>query len=235
MNGVDNLNNLSKRKLFLVLALHRSGSSAVAGVLDLLGVNMGDNLLAATPANAKGYFENVNFVMTNEKILEVLNMTWMTPRLRRKNFESEFQLVQSKLLLDECKNVFSKEIKLIWGLKDPRILLTFDVWKSYLEETSNITYIFVWRPLDESIKSLAYRDNIDLKLAKDILNIYYKNLIYYREELQKTNEDIVDIYFKDLLKEPEIFVQKINLRLNQDNNYNLNLIKEFLDIDLKHF
>ncbi|WP_255286909.1 sulfotransferase family protein [Bacillus toyonensis] len=229
------MNNLSKRKLFLVLALHRSGSSAVAGVLDLLGVNMGDNLLAATPANAKGYFENVNFVMTNEKILEVLNMTWMTPRLRRKNFESEFQLVQSKLLLDECKNVFSKEIKLIWGLKDPRILLTFDVWKSYLEETSNITYIFVWRPLDESIKSLAYRDNIDLKLAKDILNIYYKNLIYYREELQKTNEDIVDIYFKDLLKEPEIFVQKINLRLNQDNNYNLNLIKEFLDIDLKHF
>ncbi|WP_234785694.1 sulfotransferase family protein [Bacillus mycoides] len=229
------MNDLPKGKLFLVLALHRSGSSAVAGVLDLLGVNMGDNLLEATPANVKGYFENINFVMLNEKILEVLNMTWMTPRLRRKIFESEFQLVQSELLLDECKSLFSKEVKLIWGLKDPRILLTFDFWKSYLEEISDITYVFVWRPVEESIKSLSYRDNIDLKLAKDILNVYYKNLIYYREELKRTNNDIVDIHFKDLLKDPGIFVEKINLRLNQDHNYNLDLIKDFLDIDLKHF
>ena len=35
------MNNSSKSKLFLILALHRSGSSAVAGVLDLLGVDMG--------------------------------------------------------------------------------------------------------------------------------------------------------------------------------------------------
>ncbi|MCD4646222.1 glycosyl transferase group 1 [Bacillus mycoides] len=229
------MNDFSKRKLFLVLAIHRSGSSSVAGVLDLLGVNMGDNMLEATPANVKGYFENVNYISINEKILEVLNMTWMTPRLRRKIFESEYQLVQSKLLLDESKSIFSKEIKSIWGLKDPRILLTFDVWKSYLEEISDITYVFVWRPLEESIRSLAYRDNIDLKLAKDTLNVYYKNFIYYREELQRTNQDIVDIHFKDLLKNPEIFVEKINLRLNQDYNYNLDLIKAFLDIDLKHF
>ncbi|MFZ7805669.1 hypothetical protein [Bacillus thuringiensis] len=51
------MNNLSKSKLFLILALHRSGSSAVAGVLDLLGVDMGDNLLPATPANPKGFLK----------------------------------------------------------------------------------------------------------------------------------------------------------------------------------
>ncbi|MES9754002.1 sulfotransferase family protein, partial [Bacillus wiedmannii] len=115
------MTELSKRKLFLVLASHRSGSSAVAGVLALLGINMGEDLLQATPANVKGFFENVNFVVINEKILEMLNMTWMTPRLRRKIFESEYQLVQSKLLLNEYKSVFNKEMKSIWGLKDPRI------------------------------------------------------------------------------------------------------------------
>ncbi|PHC03857.1 sulfotransferase family protein, partial [Bacillus toyonensis] len=184
------MNKFSKRKLFLVIAIHRSGSSAVAGVLDLLGVNMGNNLLKATPANVKGFFENVNFIMINEKILEILNMTWMTPRLRREIFESEYQLLQSKLLLDASKSIFNKEMKPIWGLKDPRILLTFDVWKSYLEDTSDITYIFVWRPLEESIKSLSYRDNIDLKLANDTLKIYYKNFIYYRTELKRRNNDI---------------------------------------------
>ncbi|MBF7156036.1 sulfotransferase family protein [Bacillus albus] len=234
MEGII-LTELSNRKLFLVLASHRSGSSAVAGVLDLLGVNMGEDLLQATPANVKGFFENVNFVVINEKILEMLNMTWMTPRLRRKIFESEYQLVQSKLLLNEYKSLFNKEMKSIWGLKDPRILLTFDVWKSYLEETSDITYVFVWRPLEESIKSLSYRDNIDLELAVDTLKIYYKNFICYRAELKRTNNDIVDIHFNDLLENPEIFVEEINLRLNQEHNYNLDLVKDFLDIDLKHF
>lgn len=49
----------------MILALHRSGSSAVAGVLDLLGVDMGDNLLPATPANPKVFFENIDVILLN--------------------------------------------------------------------------------------------------------------------------------------------------------------------------
>ncbi|MGX5386316.1 sulfotransferase family protein [Bacillus thuringiensis] len=229
------MNMSSKSKLFLILALHRSGSSAVAGVLDLLGVDMGDNLLPATPANPKGFFENIDVVLLNDKILERLSMTWYAPRLRREILTSKSQLTESKLLLEKHINLFRKEKKSIWGLKDPRMLLTLDVWKSYLEEFSKVTYIFVNRPLEESVKSLSYRDNINLNQATKILNIYYKNLIYYRTELLGQKKDIIDINFKNLLEEPEIFVKKMNCRLNQDDDYNLDLIKIFLDIRLKNF
>lgn len=162
------MNNLSKSKLFLILALHRSGSSAVAGVLDLLGVDMGDNLLPATPANPKGFFENIDVVLLNDKILERLSMTWYAPRLRREILTSKSQLTESKLLLEKHINLFRKEKKSIWGLKDPRMLLTLDVWKSYLEEFSKITYIFVNRHLEEYVKSISYRDNINLNQATKI-------------------------------------------------------------------
>jgi hypothetical protein len=229
------MNNLSKNKLFLILALHRSGSSAVAGVLDLLGVDMGDNLLPATPANPKGFFENIDVILLNDKILDRLSMTWYRPRPRREILTSKSQITECKLLLEKHINLLKKEKKSIWGLKDPRMLLTLDVWKSYLEEFSKVTYVFVNRPLDESIKSLSYRDNMNLKQATKILNIYYKNLIYYRTELLNKKKDIVDINFKNLLDEPEIFVKKMNYRLNQDDDYNLDLIKSFLDISLKTF
>ncbi|MFZ7805670.1 hypothetical protein [Bacillus thuringiensis] len=162
-------------------------------------------------------------------------MTWYAPRLRREILTSKSQLTESKLLLEKHINLFRKEKKSIWGLKDPRMLLTLDVWKSYLEEFSKVTYIFVNRPLEESVKSLSYRDNINLNQATKILNIYYKNLIYYRTELLGQKKDIIDINFKNLLEEPEIFVKKMNCRLNQDDDYNLDLIKIFLDIRLKNF
>ena len=110
-------------------------------------------------------------------------MTWYAPRLRREILTSKSQLTESKLLLEQYINLFRKKKKTIWGLKDPRMLLTLDVWKSYLEKFSKVTYIFVNRPLEESVKSLSYRDNINLNQATKILNIYYKNLIYYRTEL----------------------------------------------------
>ncbi|PGM86346.1 sulfotransferase family protein [Bacillus cereus] len=228
------MNTLKKSKLFLVLTIHRSGSSAVAGVLNILGVHMGQNLLQASPANAKGCFENINFILLNEKILEIFNVTWGTPCSRREMLISKEQLIKSQHLL-HTSQFFNNEIKPIWGLKDPRIILTFDIWKPYLEAFSEVTYIFVWRSLEESIKSLSYRDNISLIDARNILNIYYKNLIYYKNELMRENKDVIDIHFEDLLKEPEIFIEKINHRMNMYYGHNLNQVKEFLDKDLKHF
>lgn len=66
------MNILSKSKLFLILSSHRSGSSATAGMLDVLGIHMGDSLLKPSSTNPKSYFENVDFVYLNDKILHTV-------------------------------------------------------------------------------------------------------------------------------------------------------------------
>lgn len=217
-----------KSKLFLVLSLHRSGSSAVAGTLHFLGIDMGNDLLNPSFSNPKGYFENRYFVKLNDFILQLFNATWKTPPSR--------EIISSEYIgMEGIQTLLNKNIKPIWGLKDPRMALTFNIWKPYLETIADITYVFVWRPIEECAASLVDRDDMNLDIATKILKVYLMNLKYYREQLEKENKDIVDIHFQEILEKPEIFVREINLRINQPYNHNLNIVKEFLDEKLKHF
>ncbi|MBD2871512.1 sulfotransferase family protein, partial [Paenibacillus sp. IB182493] len=75
---------VEENKLFLVLSLHRAGSSATAGVLHHLGIHMGDDLLEPSTFNPKGYFENKKFVDINDHILALLGGAWNSPVSREK-------------------------------------------------------------------------------------------------------------------------------------------------------
>ncbi|WP_317615918.1 hypothetical protein [Bacillus wiedmannii] len=78
------MNILCKSKLFLILSSHRSGSSATAGMLDVLRIHMEDSLLKSSSTNPKGYFENVDFVYLNDKILNSIGAAWDNPPKREK-------------------------------------------------------------------------------------------------------------------------------------------------------
>jgi len=56
--------------------MHRSGTSALTGLLDQLGIDLGDRLLETQADNAKGFFENKFVVQTNDAILEALGSSW---------------------------------------------------------------------------------------------------------------------------------------------------------------
>jgi hypothetical protein len=189
---------------------------------------MGDNLLEADYSNPKGHFENLDFLKLNEKILASVGAKWYSPPLRETIISSNF----SKC---EIRSFLLNQKKPIWGLKDPRTVLTFDIWKSHLEDIADVTYVFVWRSLEESAQSLAHRQKYDLVAAREILSAYFENLMYFREKLEKENRDIVDVQFNKLLDRPEDFIKQINLRINQPSDHNLDVIKKFLDKQLKHF
>jgi hypothetical protein len=189
---------------------------------------MGELLIGSSDANPKGHFENSNLVELNDKILESVNGDWATPPTRTSILSSQFPK-------DQIRSFLINQIKPVWGLKDPRTTLTFDIWKPYLEEFANITFIFVWRPIEESINSLVFRDGFDLNTASTILGAYHANLKQFRCELEQEKKDIIDIYFSDLLKNPEEFVKEINVRINKKNDQHIKFVREFLDRKLKHF
>ena len=51
-----------KQTCILVLGMHRSGTSALTGVLQYLDIDLGSNLAGAAQDNKKGFFENENSV-----------------------------------------------------------------------------------------------------------------------------------------------------------------------------
>jgi hypothetical protein len=217
-----------KSKLFLVLCLHRSGSSATAGVMHLLGIHMGDRLLQATKHNQKGHFENVEFVQLNQEILISVNSTWNKP-------PSQEKIAETKLSVAKIRTFIERNMKPIWGLKDPRTLLTFELLKPYLEEVANITYVFVHRPFESSVRSLANRDRNTIGSANLILTPYLKNLYHYRHNYGLPPENIIDVSYQDILNNPEAFVRQINEKNGNPPDHRLKEVKEFIDKKLQTF
>ncbi|MGG3738365.1 glycosyltransferase [Aeribacillus pallidus] len=231
----ENVQSLNKKfsptknnKLFLVLTLHRSGSSATAGVMNLLGIDMGKNLLPASESNKKGHFENRDFVIKNEQILNSIGASWYNPPNKKR-------LLAVMINPQEIRYFLSKQVKPFWGLKDPRTLLTLDLWLPYLKEISDITYVFVSRPFEQCVRSLAKRENISLSDAVKILAPYLQNYYEYKETLTKNNEDVISVNFEELIEKPERFVSEINKRLGNPSLENIDKVREFLDKKLKNF
>lgn len=61
-----------------VLGMHRSGTSLITRVLNLLGVYLGpeEHLITANADNPKGFWEHDLFKRRNDEILERLGGTW---------------------------------------------------------------------------------------------------------------------------------------------------------------
>lgn len=60
------------QKCLIVLGMHRSGTSAIAGFLNKLGITLGSNLMMPTEYNEKGYFENWYIFRANVNIMQTL-------------------------------------------------------------------------------------------------------------------------------------------------------------------
>ncbi|RZI58838.1 MAG: hypothetical protein EOP94_03035, partial [Zymomonas sp.] len=63
----------------LVLGMHRSGTSALTGVLDELGLPAAGELLAAESYNEKGLFENKSVNAFHNRLLDYLGSRWDDP------------------------------------------------------------------------------------------------------------------------------------------------------------
>ena len=54
------------KNCLVVLGMHRSGTSAFTGILEILGLNLGTKMLETQEDNPKGFFENKYVVLAND-------------------------------------------------------------------------------------------------------------------------------------------------------------------------
>ena len=69
------LGHIPRRMLF-VLGVHRSGTSALAGLLRDIGLDAPKDLMPPTKDNPKGYFESTGVMAENERLLSSLGTSW---------------------------------------------------------------------------------------------------------------------------------------------------------------
>ncbi|WP_223786934.1 hypothetical protein [Marinicella meishanensis] len=110
---------------FIILGMHRSGTSCLTGCLAAYGLNLG-NVSTFNQYNQKGNQENHWVFRLNEAILKAHGGSWNQPPSSPLALSAEHQ---NRLL-----EVLAKydQLPKPWGIKDPRMVLTYPLWQPHL-------------------------------------------------------------------------------------------------------
>lgn len=198
--------NYGENKQIIVIGMHRSGTSMVAGVLYYLGVFMGEQLMIDDPVTGPtleqphGYYEDREFMAINSEILTEAGGGWEN-------------IPDRKRLLQACENSNPALDKLIikrnkdyevWGLKDPRACLTLP---AYSERLQDLKVILIVREKEDTILSLLKREKwLTLKKANKLYDDYYHHIW---SNLNDKGIDYLITSFRGMTKNPRRYTENI--------------------------
>ncbi|MFL5295191.1 MAG: sulfotransferase family protein [Phenylobacterium sp.] len=121
------------RTAYLVLGMHRSGTSAVTQVLALAGAQLPQNVMAGDEHNARGYFEPWRIALFNDQRLRAVGSAWDDI------FAFPYRPLEGReerAWLNRAESLFSDEYGDVTYplLKDPRVAVLLPFWRQLLDE-----------------------------------------------------------------------------------------------------
>lgn len=209
-------------RVVVVLGMHRSGTSALAGTLSQIGLSPGSEaeLMPATvDANPKGYFEHVSVVRAHDRLLGAFGMEWSDPRPLPDGWLRHPSTLDVKVELKALLSILLARHGTV-VVKDPRLCRFVPMWRELLSEMGVPVYFaFIVRHPAEVAASLRRRDDISeylsglLSLAYQLeaeaatrgacrLFLTYEDLIQdWRGQLNRCREefgsDVIPLLFSD--------------------------------------
>ena len=151
---------IADRRVVVVLGMHRSGTSLVAGCLQQIGVNFGPRLMPPNADNPRGYFEHNDVVNLHDRLLLALNRSWDETAPFPPEWWHDERLRSYRV---ELLGILRRDFPVapLWGLKDPRLCLLLPWWETIWPETnSRPLFILVHRKPAEVAASLARREGM---------------------------------------------------------------------------
>lgn len=224
---------LSNKKLIVVLGMHRSGTSAITRGLQVLGIELGENLMLPQQDNEKGYWEDLDIYALNNEILASLNHDYHSlepiyPQTLEKANLNPFKIRAIELLRNKSK------LAACFGFKDPRIARILPFWMSVFEHLDReIFYVISLRNPMSIVRSLAKREGFAQE--KGYL-LWQEHLLFSLTETIGRPRLIVD--FDNLIQDPahELarIAQTVGLTFDADHPHFIEYKTIFLEESLRH-
>jgi hypothetical protein len=151
--------NSSLPRALLILGMHRSGTSAVTRVANLLGADIGKDILLPGQGNSEGFWEHHEAMQTNHYLLEAFGRTWFDIRSLPQGWQEQQPGLDA---LARIKAIIQKEFasKPLVAVKDPRMCLTAPLWIEAFEASGfEVQCLLVVRDPREVADSLHARES----------------------------------------------------------------------------
>ena len=156
----DKWTSMTVRQAVIILGMHRSGTSALAGTVSRLGMASPRTPLPTAADNPTGFYESHPVVMTNHQLLLRAGCAWnvcltFEPDRINEALTPDDRLFISNVLYSEFGDTGS------FVLKDPRLCLTLPVWLPALRAMGAIVRVLiVVRDPVEVARSLMVRNRL---------------------------------------------------------------------------
>ena len=213
---------------YFVLGMHRSGTSALAGVLNLIGLNLGTDLMESSKDNPKGYFENNKVQILNEKILKDNYSSW-------DDYNFDFNSIPFKVqqnYIKDAEKIILEEFNFVnqFAIKDPRLSLLFPIWERACTNLNIDIKVFIQhRAPMEVANSLKTRN--DFKFEKSFL---LWSQYFFSAEFYSRSHKRHFISFEKLIGNSSDEIAKIAKFIGK-KGIDFNNALTFLEPKLKHY
>jgi hypothetical protein len=222
----------SQGRAVLVLGMHRSGTSAVSGVISALGVAGPKTLASPNEWNPRGYFESPRIFAAHDELLTSVGSRWddwrrLDPQLLLAKTEQQRQTIKA-LLIEEFDGA-----PLIF-IKDPRICRFVPLVTSILAELNYrpVAVLMLRNPF-EVAHSLYRREKF--ALSKSIL-LWLRHV--FDAELHSRHMPRCFLSYEKLLidwrRQMELIAEKTGIRWPDRSESTGFKIDEFLTAELRH-
>lgn len=222
-----------KKKCIVVLGMHRSGTSAMTGILNTCGLYLGKELFPPRDDNPTGFFENARVLDFNDELLGALGSFW----------EDEFDLPHEWLLTPEVQGIkrrigefgiseFGDHPAI--AIKDPRLCLTLPLWEDALQGAGfEMYYVIMLRHPTAVAKSLQVRNRFSCLRSHLLWMKYIRSAERFTRQKNR-----VFVRFDDLVKDPlrvsEIVLERSGFSRSWSGMTTKEQIGEFISTDLYH-
>lgn len=196
---------------FLIAGMHRSGTSALARVLALLGAQLPQTLMSPGSDNPKGFWESALIAQANDEILSELGSSWddvLAFLLRRKELKNHAAALRR--VRHVIASEFGRDAASAIVLKEPRTALLLDLWLGALsaEGFSPRVVIPVRNPLEIGA-SLAARNGFAIGHSLMLWLAYF-----LAAERSSRGAPRAFVHFPDLLQDWRGVIRRLERELD---------------------
>ena len=177
----------TKAQALVVVGMHRSGTSLTAGILERLGIDMGQQLIPADSTNPRGFYEDANIVAFHQKAFRRLlprnasghiDWGWCEQHAFDTKFLEQFRPAAQQIVAERESHGVA------WGFKDPRTTLLLDFWDSCIDDAR---YVMVYR------SPWLVADSMQRLQAEVFLN----HPVYAYHIWREYNERLLDFFLRN--------------------------------------